>query len=151
MKLLNIKPGKTSKVQVAVHNRTDHGMVLRNGTPLGVLLAVNSVTAADVKLSEESTQSTCNHKSPEENQDQGALKKTFPSQQNKISENPLPAVDLSGLDQDKRIVAEAMLREEFESFAPSEEDIGCIPGLEMEINLSDHHPVQKKYTSVPRQ
>ena len=148
--LLNIKPGKTSKVQVAVHNRTDHDIVLRNRTPLGVLQAVKSVTAADVKLSEVSTQNTCSHESPEKNQDQGALKKTFPSRQNKVSENPLPAVDLSVLDQDKRIVAEAMLREEFESFASSEEDIGCKSGLEMEINLSDHRPVQKKYTSVPR-
>ena len=43
-----------------------------------------------------------------------------------------------------------MLREEYEPFAFSDKDIGCIPDLEMEINLKDHQPVQKKYTSVPR-
>ena len=64
--------------------------------------------------------------------------------------NPLPAVDLSGLNQYQRTVAEALSREEYESFTFSVEDIGCIPDLEMEINLKDHQPVQKKYISVPR-
>lgn len=146
--LLNIKPGKTSRVQVDVHNGTDHDIVFKNRTPLGVLQAVKSVTTAGVKLSENSTQTS--DESLEENQDQRASKKTVPSQQNKVSENPLLAVDLSGLDHEKRIVVETMLRKEFESFESSEEDICCIPGLQMEINLSDHRPVQKKYTSVPR-
>ncbi|CAH3172804.1 unnamed protein product, partial [Porites lobata] len=43
-----------------------------------------------------------------------------------------------------------MLREEYESFSSNEEDIGCIPDLEMEINLHNNQPVQKKYTSIPR-
>ena len=43
-----------------------------------------------------------------------------------------------------------MLREEYESFSSSEQDIGCIPDLEMEINLKDSQPVQKMYTSIPR-
>jgi len=47
-------------------------------------------------------------------------------------------LDLSGLGQDQRTAAETMLREEYESFAFGEEDIGCIPDLEMEINLKDH-------------
>ena len=64
--------------------------------------------------------------------------------------NPLLAVDLCGLNQYQRTVAEAMLREEYEPFVFSDKVIGCIPDLEMEINLKDHQPVQKKYTSVPR-
>jgi len=36
--LLNIKPGKVSKVQVAVHIRTDRDIELTNRAPLGVLL-----------------------------------------------------------------------------------------------------------------
>ena len=49
--LLNIKPGKVSKVQVAVHIRTDHDIELTNRAPLGVLQAVKSVIAANVRLS----------------------------------------------------------------------------------------------------
>ena len=47
-------------------------------------------------------------------------------------------------------VAETILREESESFSSNEEDIGCIPDLEMEINLKDTQPVQKKEPSIPR-
>lgn len=70
--------------------------------------------------------------------------------------NPLPAVDLSGLDHDQQVVAETMPYEECESFSSdSEKDICCISDLEMEINLKDNQPLQKTthiypLTSVPR-
>ena len=38
--LLNIKPGKTSRLKVAVYNGTDHDIVLKNRTMLGCLQAV---------------------------------------------------------------------------------------------------------------
>ena len=43
-----------------------------------------------------------------------------------------------------------MLLEESEYFACSDEDIGCIPDLRLNINLSDPRPVQKNYRSIPR-
>ena len=43
-----------------------------------------------------------------------------------------------------------MLREECNSFARSDEDVGCINDLELGINLTTHEPVQKNYVSVPR-
>ena len=146
--LLNIKPGKTSKVQIVVYNGTDHDIVLRSRTSLGVLQAVKSVTPADVRLSECRTQSDHQHVGTAE--PQGSRRSSCPKQQEKGSQNPLPVVDLSDLDHDQRIAAETMLREECESFSFNEEDIGCIPDLEMEINLKDNQPVQKKYTSIPR-
>ena len=135
--LLNIKPGKTSKVQIVVYNGTDHDIVLRSRISLGVLQAVKSVTPADVRLSELRIQN--DHEHVQTAEPQGS---TLPKQQEKGSENPLPAVDLSGLDHDQRIAAETTLREERESFSSNEEDIGCIPDLEMEINLKDNQPVQ---------
>ena len=59
--LLNIKPGKTSKVQIVVYNGTDHDIVLRSRTSLGVLQGVISVTPADVRLSECRTQNDHQH------------------------------------------------------------------------------------------
>lgn len=85
---------------------------------------------------------------PEEEQFQESP--PIPKQQSEGGLNPLPAVDLSGLNQYQRTVAEAMLREEYEFFAFNDEDIGCIPDLEMEINVKDRQLVQKKYISVPR-
>ena len=146
--LLNIKPGKTSMVQIAVYNGTDHDISLRSRTSLGVLQAVKSVTAADVRLSECRTQT--DHQHFEKAEPQGSTRTPLSKQQEKGSENPLPAVDLGSLDHEQRIAAETMLREECESCSVNEEDIGCIPDLEMEINLKDNQPVQKKYTSIPR-
>ena len=133
-------------MKTAVHNGTDHDIMLKNCTTLGFLQAVKSVTPAEVRLAEDAAQGS--HEQPERQQPQGWP--AFPPQQNKEGLNPLPVVDLSGLSQDQRTAAETMLREEYESFAFGEEDIGCIPDLEMETNLKDHQPVQKKYTSVPR-
>jgi hypothetical protein len=66
------------------------------------------------------------------------------------SPGPLPPVDLSSLTKEQYSVVAQMLMEEHESFATSNEDLGCIPDLEMQINLTDQQPVQKRYTSVPR-
>ena len=74
--LLNIKPGKTSKVQVAVYNGTDHDIVLKGRTLLGVLQAVKSVTAADVSLNECRTQ--CDHQHLEKHKLQESTKSTLP-------------------------------------------------------------------------
>lgn len=64
--------------------------------------------------------------------------------------NPLPAVDRSGLNHDQQIVAETMLREGYKSFSSSEQDIDCIPDVEIDINLKESKQVQKKHTSSPR-
>lgn len=132
-------------MQVAVCNGTGHDIVLKSRTSLGVLQAVKSVTAADVRLSECRTQ--CDHQHPEKHEPQESTESTSHEQQDKEGENPLPAVDLNGLSYDQQIVAETMLREEYESFSSNDEDIVCIPDLEMEFNLKDSQPVQKKYST----
>ena len=40
--------------------------------------------------------------------------------------------------------------EEQESFAKNDDDIGVIPDLKLDINLTDKTPVQKNYVAVPR-
>ncbi|PFX25317.1 Retrovirus-related Pol polyprotein [Stylophora pistillata] len=151
--LLNIKPGKTSKEQVAVFSGTGHDIVLKGRTLLGVLQAVKSVTTADVRLGEHRTPSN-NHEPP------GVTTSTFSEQQDKAGKNRLPDIDLSGLYHYQPIVAEIMLREDrhkspkiAQSYGDlrlqSRPDIGCILDLEMEINLKDSQPMQKKYTSIP--
>ena len=37
-----------------------------------------------------------------------------------------------------------------EPFSANDQDIGCVPGLQLDINLTDKQPVQKNYVSVPR-
>ena len=102
--LLNIKPGKTSRVKVAVYNGTDHDIVLKNRTMLGCLQAVKSVTAAEARLTDKEAQGS--NEKPEE--EQFHKSPPIPQQQSDRGLNPLPAVDLNGLNQYQSTVAEAM-------------------------------------------
>ena len=42
-----------------------------------------------------------------------------------------------------------MLREECSSFSRDENDLGCAPDLELDIQLKDDTPVRQAYRSVP--
>ena len=59
-------------------------------------------------------------------------------------------VDLGDLTEDQKIVVMNMLRDEAVSFSKDDEDVGCMEGLQLNINLSDSHPVQKNYTAIPK-
>lgn len=61
-----------------------------------------------------------------------------------------PPVDLSHLDEEQKEMVRQMLYEESAAFARDEDDIGCIPSLQMEINLKDDIPVQRTYASIPK-
>ena len=59
-------------------------------------------------------------------------------------------IDLSTLNKKQKRAAVKMLIEEESSFAKRDSDIGCATDLQLEINLTDTQPVQKKDTSIPR-
>ncbi|KAJ8009423.1 hypothetical protein DPEC_G00088720 [Dallia pectoralis] len=60
-----------------------------------------------------------------------------------------PPVDLSHLTEEQQEVKQ-MLCEESGAFARDDDDIGCIPSLQMNINLKDDIPVQRSYASIPK-
>lgn len=43
-----------------------------------------------------------------------------------------------------------MLYEESNAFAWDEDNIGCVPSLQMSITLRDYIPVQRSYAAVPK-
>ena len=143
--LTNIKKGTVSKVKISVNNSTDHDIILKNHTTLGRLQPVKSVTAVEVKLTEDSNDQASSQTVCYDSETQSS---TEPDQNH--NDITIPEVILSQLIYEQRKLAEQMLREESESFSLNEDDIGCVPDLEMEIPLKDNEPVQKKYTSVPR-
>ena len=57
---------------------------------------------------------------------------------------------MEGLTPEQKSQAIQMLNEEKDSFSQSEEDIGVIKDLELDIKLKDDIPVQKDYLSIPR-
>ena len=43
-----------------------------------------------------------------------------------------------------------MLRQEAGAFVRTDDDVGCVENLELEIQLKDNEPVQKNYISIPK-
>ena len=68
----------------------------------------------------------------------------------KDADRILSKIDFSGLTHDETEVVRNMLCEEIQSFSVGDEDIGCAPGLQLDITLTDPQPVQKNYASIPR-
>ena len=64
--------------------------------------------------------------------------------------NDIPDIDLTKLTEEQQVIVRKMLYEGRDSFSKSDEEIGCITSVEMNINLSDETPVQQNYNSVPR-
>ncbi len=61
-----------------------------------------------------------------------------------------PPVDLGHLSDSQCEVVQKMLYEESSVFSKGDNDIGCIPSLQMSITLQDAIPVQKAYSAVPK-
>ena len=79
-----------------------------------------------------------------------------PCEEHKLTEESesnlswLPDVDLSGLTAEQKEQAQQLLLEEADAFAMSDDDVGCISELEMDIKMTSDQPVQKNYLSIPR-
>ena len=57
---------------------------------------------------------------------------------------------MAGLTMQQQEVVWKMLKEEAASFAKSDDNIGCIENLQMDIDLWDSTPVQRNDVSIPR-
>ncbi|KAL6486260.1 hypothetical protein MHYP_G00056520 [Metynnis hypsauchen] len=61
-----------------------------------------------------------------------------------------PPVELSHLDEPQQELVKQMLYQESAVFAKDDNDIGCIPSLQMSLSLKDDIPVQRAYSSIPK-
>ena len=59
-------------------------------------------------------------------------------------------IDLEGLTPTQKEMALKLLAEEADAFAKDDNDVGCIPDLELDLDLEDQTPVQKNYVAVPK-
>ena len=138
--LTNISRGASSRVVIQVINSTDHDILLPNRTVLGRLHLVKSVTPVEVK-------ERCSDKARvSEVLITDQLHKNTP----KTADNWIPEVDLNGLTEKQKLVAQQMLAEESDCFSRDDNDIGCSEELNMKVNLTDTTPVQKNYNSIPK-
>ena len=148
--LLTVKKGKSSQVDIEITNNTNHAIVLRGRTLLGRLQLVQSVTPVEVKIkgSTSSTQANGVQASgttePAQTIDEESvgISMGIPSQ--------IKDIDLEGLTPAQKEMALKLLSEEADSFAKDDNDIGCIPDLQLDLDLEDQTPVQKNYVAVPK-
>lgn len=61
-----------------------------------------------------------------------------------------PPVDISHLGEKEQAVVKQLLYEESNAFARDNDDIGCIPNLQMTIMVKEHIPVQRSYAAIPK-
>ena len=154
-RLLSLPRGLPRKVNIDVHNPTRHDIILGRHTPLGSLQLVQSITPLEVKRKDlpdgESAASTEEgNMTSTEGECQLTLGEQGCEPHGRIPSSRTPPVELGNLTKEQQQLAITMLKEEAESFAKDDEDVGCINGLQMNLTLSDPTPVQKTYASIPR-
>ena len=66
------------------------------------------------------------------------------------SRSYIPDIDTEDLTEEQRLIVRKMLVEEAESFSKTDDDVGRAEELQVDINLTDSVPVQRKYTTIPR-
>ena len=118
--LVALKPGKSNVIKVEVINPTEHDITLLNGTPIGRLELVQSVTPVEVKLKER-VDTTINSVSAtvESDETKQASQSTSREENDRKDELPkhLKAISLEGLTSQQRALAVKMLKEHQDSFA----------------------------------
>lgn len=131
--LLQIQNPNQPYVTIPIGNNTNHDITVPHKTALGILQHVGEADIQD-KSQPAATVSevTTTHIS--------------------TSDSSLwhPPVNLDHLEEEQQEAARRKLYEESNAFARDGDDIGCIPNLQMVINLKDDIPVQRAYTSIPK-
>ena len=140
--LKTVKKGSVSRVDIEVHNTSDHDIVLPRRTSLGRLQLIKSVTPMEVKLAETSDRRESEIQCADD-------LSTSNGEEDTELNAATPEVDMAGLTMQQQEVVRQMLKEGAASFAKNDDDIGCIENLQMDIDLSDLS-VQRNYVSIPR-
>lgn len=127
------------KIIVSVQNPINHDITLSGRTVIGTVQSVRSVYPANIFKTDHLPTASIHHV-----QAQNSSESTLAHEQ-----WDLP-VYLAHLDEHQRQIVGQMLREESESFSRSDDDIGCVENLQMNIPLKDAEPVSRTYLSVPK-
>lgn len=148
--LVDVPLGSSKCVKIPIQNSTQHTIYLTQRTVLGTLEEI-----ADLKPVLNSK-----HKNIESIQTCGAQlctnsqsyhnKELDREAVSKVRDKWHPPVDVSHLAEEEQRIVRQMLYEESMAFAKDEADIGCIPELQLRINLRDDTPIQKSYNAIPK-
>ena len=146
--LVKLGKGSTSSFQVHVYNHACFPFVLKRGSQLGTLQPVKSVIA--LKPPEEilKTMQTSENVSVHEVSTGTSIDETRAAEG--VSEKFDPEVELdSNLTEEQVQIVRQLLRDECDAFSKNDDDIGCAPELQLNIELMDKTPVKTSYRSIP--
>lgn len=146
--LVTLQSGNSSRVNIDIYNNTQHDITLKGRTIIGQLQLVTSVTPLEVRLNKEIHKFSVTSSSDNDSTVINSVT-INPSSSSEL-QGSLAQINLDHLNENERGLVVKMLNEEAESFSNDDNDIGCIPELQMKLELSDKEPVQKSYMSVPR-
>ena len=147
---VTVAGGPTCRVNIRVDNPTKHDITLKGRTMLGHLQQVKSVTPLEVKLKEENSPSIHVEESPSVNMPEPSANEGSYTTGEEQPCSYIPDIDTEDLTEEQRLIVVKMLVEEAESFSKTDDDVGRAEELQVDINLTDSVPVQRKYTAIPR-
>lgn len=139
--LMKIQQTERPYVEIPIGNHTAHEVTLRQKTPLGSIQPIANIVQTDQPEYSAKTSAGINQvDSPlgSKMDDRDAMGLWH------------PPVNLSHLEEGQQEIVRGMLYEESKAFARDDDDIGCIPSLQMSILVKDDIPVQRAYASVPK-
>ena len=152
--ILSIPRGSSCHINIPVANTSDYEIYVHPKTIIGSLQLISSITPLDGKLVSSPTVESKEEQAGFESEVKESMEGDSFLVESKIestrTEKWLPPVDLSHLEESQRKQVEELLREECETFSKDKDDIGNVPSVQMEINLSDTRPVQKRYNAIHR-
>ena len=128
--------GNQCKINVVIENSSEHDVVLPKRTNIGRLQNVKGL----VRIPEESFKLGNNGSDKQEQHSDTKLMEAW---------DPPVKLENTNLTEDEKEKVRILLRDECNAFA-TDGEVGCVPELEMKINLSDPTPVNKAYSSIPR-
>ncbi len=154
--VISLQRGSLTKVQIPVTNISNVDIMLAPRTILGRVEHARAIYPADTQpdivtsdwnssnggvvagvVATESKSVTSAH----------SIENTGHDANKKLWDPPVP---ISHLTPEQQRKVQQMLREECETFVKDEDDVGCIPSLQLKIRLSDMTPVKRTYVSVPK-
>lgn len=142
--MITLNKGAYSRLTLPVANDTCHDIILSPRTVLGQVQRVKAVYPAEAKPVVAPPASPV--VPPEIHKEELKPAKSQLDDKDRYD----PPITLTHLPLAQQQKVKQMLREECQAFSRDEEDVGCIPSLQLKIRLTDSTPVKRTYVSVPK-
>uniref|UniRef100_A0A8C5PSX6 ribonuclease H n=1 Tax=Leptobrachium leishanense TaxID=445787 RepID=A0A8C5PSX6_9ANUR len=150
--VVDVCKGSPIYVPIPIGNTTKHDITLDQRCLLGHLQTVKAVYPAAVQpvRDRELQREQISHHSNNVLKPPEVEVKKRANSGGRSNQRWDPPVNVDHLSEAQQQAVRHVLREECHAFAFDDDDIGCIPSLNMHITLKDTTPVQKTYMSVPK-